>query len=160
VAGALSVAGFGAVLLAQQLLLGHWNAWILTYSKGLPGVAHPLAALRAVVAPVLSEDLPRKTIALQTLTVAGLLILGGTATTVTRSWKDPTRVWAAMAALLFWAFPLLAGRGVSLYRADALVLPIILLLVDLPVWVLLPLLFWFGVVAEAMGELFFRAYLV
>jgi hypothetical protein len=160
VAGALSVAGFGAVLLAQQLLLGHWNAWLLTYEKGLPGVAHPLDALRAVVEPVLSADLPRKTIALQTLTVVGVLILGGVATTVTRSWKDPTRVWAATAALLFWAFPLFAGRGVSLYRADALVLPVLLLLVDLPVWVLAPLLFWFAVVAEAMGELFFRAYLV
>lgn len=160
VAGALSALGFGAVLLAQQLLLGHWNAWLLTYEKGLPGVAHPLTAFGAVVAPVLSEDLPRKTIALQALTVVGVLVSGGVVTTVTRSWKDPTRVWAAMAALLFWAFPLFAGRGVSLYRADALVLPVILLLVDLPVWVLLPFLFWFAVVAAAMGELFFRGYLV
>jgi hypothetical protein len=160
IAGALSVAGFGAVLLAQQLLLGHWNAWLLTYGKGLPGVAHPLAAFRAVVAPVLSADLPRKTIALQALTVVGVLVLAATATTVTRSWKDPTRIWAAMTALLFWAFPLFAGRGVSLYRADALVLPVLLLLVDLPVWILVPLVFWFAVVAEAMGELFFRAYLV
>ena len=160
VAGALSVAGFGAVLLAQQLLLGHWNAWVLTYEKGLPGVAHPLGAFGAVVAPVLSRDLPRKTIALQALTVVGVLILGAVATTVARAWKDPTRVWAATAALLFWAFPLFAGRGVSLYRADALVLPALLLLVDLPVWVLFPLLVWFAVVAEAMGELFFRAYLV
>jgi hypothetical protein len=109
---------------------------------------------------VLSADLPRRTIALQTLTVVGVLVLGAATTTFTRSWKDPTRAWAAMAALLFWAFPLFAGRGVSLYRADALVLPVILLLVDLPVWVLVPLLFWFAVVAEAMGELFFRAYLV
>ena len=160
VAGALSVAGFGAVLLAQQVLLGHWNAWLLTYEKGLPAVAHPLAAFDAVVEPVLSADLPRRTIALQSLTVLGILLLGGVATTVTRSWKDPTRVWAGMAALLFWAFPLFAGRGVSLYRADALVLPVLLLLVDLPIWVLVPLLVWFGVVAQAMGQLFFRAYLV
>jgi hypothetical protein len=59
---------------------------------------------------------------------------------VTRTGEDPVRLWAAMTALLFWAFPLFAGRGVSLYRADALVLPVLLLLVELPVWVLIPLL--------------------
>ena len=62
-------------------------------------------------------------------------------------------------ALLFWAFPLFAGRGVSLYRADALVLPV-LLLVELPVWVLIPLLIWLVRLADAMGPLFFRGYLV
>ena len=160
VAGGLPVAGFGAVLLAQQLLVGHWDAWYRTYQKGLPAVAQPLAAFLAVVEPVLSQDLPRRTIAFQALTVMGVLILGLVTTTVTRSWGDPPRAWAAMAALLFWAFPLFAGRGVSLYRADALVLPVLLLLVDLPVWVLTPLLLWFALLAEAMGELFFRNYLV
>ncbi|HZJ55089.1 MAG TPA: hypothetical protein VFD38_13190 [Myxococcaceae bacterium] len=160
VAGGLTAAGFVSVLLAQQLILGHWDAWIRTYQKGLPGVARPLEAFLAVIAPVFTNDLPRRTIAIQALTVLGLLVLGLVTAAVTRHRRNPVRTWAALSALLFWAFPLLAGRGVSLYRADALVLPVILLLVELPVWLLLPLLLWLARVAEAMGELFFRGYLV
>jgi hypothetical protein len=65
-----------------------------------------------------------------------------------------------MTALLYWAFPLVAGRGLSLYRADALVLPVLLLLVDLPCWLLVPLLAWLVAVALSMGQLFFNGYLV
>jgi hypothetical protein len=79
---------------------------------------------------------------------------------VTRHRRNPVRLWAALTALLFWAFPLFAGRGVSLYRADALVLPVLLLLVELPLWVLIPVLVWLVRVADAMGQLFFRGYLV
>jgi hypothetical protein len=160
IAGGLSVAGFVAVLLAQQLILGHWDAWIRTYQKGLPGVAEPLAALRNVVEPVLTQDLPRRTIAIQALTVLGLLVLGLVTAAVKRTWRDPVHAWAAMTALLFWAFPLFAGRGVSLYRADALVLPVILLLAELPIWVLLPLVVWLATVAFSMSQLFFNGYLV
>jgi hypothetical protein len=160
VAGGLSAAGFVAVLLAQQLVLGHWDAWYRTYQKGLPAVARPLEAFRAVVQPLLTDDVPRRVIAIQAVTVLGLLVLGLVTAAVTRHRRNPVRTWAALSALLFWAFPLFAGRGVSLYRADALVLPIILLLVELPVWLLLPLLLWLARVAEAMGELFFRGYLV
>lgn len=160
IAGGLSVAGFVAVLAAQQLILGHWDAWIRTYQKGLPGVAQPLVAFRNVVEPVLTDDLPRRTIAIQALTVLGLLALGLVTAAVKRTWRDPVRAWAAMTALLFWAFPLFAGRGVSLYRADALVLPVLLLLVDLPVWMLVPLLAWLVAIAFSMGQLFFNGYLV
>jgi hypothetical protein len=160
VTGALSAAGFFLVLLAQQLILGHWDAWYRTYQKGLPAVARPLEAFLAVVEPVFTDDLPRRTIALQALTVLGLLVLGLVTAGVTRHRRNPLRLWAAMTALLFWAFPLFAGRGVSLYRADALVLPVLLLLVELPLWVLIPVLVWLVRVADAMGQLFFRGYLV
>lgn len=160
VAGGLSVAGFAAVLLAQQALLGHWDAWIRTYQKGLPGLGHPLAGYWDVIDKVVTADIQRRTIALQALTVAGLVLLGLVTSAVTRSWRDPLRAWAGMTALLYWAFPLIAGRGLSLYRADALVLPVLLLLVDLPVWTLVPLLAWLVAVAFSMGQLFFNGYLV
>ena len=160
VAGGLSVLGFAAVLLAQQVLLGHWDAWIHTYHKGLPGLGHPLAGYWDVIDKVVTADIQRRTIALQALTVVGLLVLGLVTSAVTRSWRDPLRAWAGMTALLYWAFPLIAGRGLSLYRADALVLPVLLLLVDLPFWLLVPLLAWLVAVALSMGQLFFNGYLV
>jgi hypothetical protein len=160
VVGGLSVLGFGAVLLAQQILLGHWDAWIRTYQKGLPGLWHPLAGYWDVIDKVVTMDIQRRTIGMQALTVLALLVVGLVTTTVTRSWKEPLRAWAAMAALIYWAFPLVAGRGLSLYRADALVLPVLLLLVDLPSWVLVPLLAWLVAITLSMGQLFFNGYLV
>lgn len=159
-AGGLAAMGFGVVLLAQQLVLGHWDAWYRTYQKGLPGLAHPLTAFWDVVKLVVTQDIPRRIIATQALTTLGLLIVGLVTAVVTRSRWNPLRIWAALTALLFWAFPLVAGRGVSLYRADALMLPLVLLLAELPVWVLLVLLVWLVHVAETMGELFFSGYLV
>jgi len=162
VAGALSVSGFLAVLLAQQLILGHWDGWYRVYQKGLPAVARPLEAFLAIVQPAFAENPdPRpRTLAAQELTVVGLLVLGLGTAALTRHRRSPVRAWAAMSALLFWGFPLFAGRGVSLYRADALVLPVVLLLVDLPVLVLLPVLLWLANLAGAMAELFFSGYLV
>jgi hypothetical protein len=160
VVGGLSALGFVAVLLAQQVLLGHWDAWIRTYQKGLPGLWHPLAGYWDVIDKVATADIQRRTIGLQALTVLGLLLLGLGTTAVMRTWKDPQRAWAAMTALLYWAFPLVAGRGLSLYRADALVLPVLLLLVDLPLWLLVPLLAWLVAVAFSMSQLFFNGYLV
>jgi len=162
VAGALSVAGFLAVLLAQQLILGHWDGWYRTYQKGLPAVARPLEALMTILQPAFADNPDRRprTLALQELTVLGLLVLGLGTALVTRHRGNSVRAWAAMAAVLFWAFPLLVGRGVSVYRADALVLPVLLLLVDLPVWMLVSVLVWLLTLAEAMAELFFTGYLV
>lgn len=160
VAGGLSVAGFAAVLLAQQVLLGHWDAWIRTYQKGLPGLGHPFAGYWDVIDKVVTADIQRRTIGIQALTVMGLIVLGLATSAVTRSWRNPVRAWAAMTALLYWGFPLYAGRGLSLYRADALVLPVLLLLVELPIWVLVPLLAWLTAIAFSMGQLFFNGYLV
>ena len=160
VAGGLSVAGFAVVLLAQQLLLGRWDAWIRTYQKGLPGLGHPFAGYWDVIDKVITADIQRRTIGIQALTVMGLVILGLITSAVTRSWKDPVRAWAAMTALLYWAFPLYAGRGLSLYRADALVLPVLLLLPELPLWALTGLLAWLVAIAFSMGQLFFNGYLV
>jgi len=160
VAGGLSLAGLAAVLVAQQLLVGHWDAFYLVQRKGLPGMGHPLAGYWDVIEKVVTDDIQRRTIALQALTVLGMLIVGLVTCAVTRSWRDPLRVWAATAALLYWVFPLFAGRGLSFYRSDTLILPVLLLLVDLPLWVLVPLLAWLVAITFSMSQLFFNNYLV
>ena len=152
--------GCVAVLVAQQLLLGHWDGFVLVQQKGLPGMGHPLAGYWDVIAKVVTEDVQRRTIAIQALTVSGMLILGLATTAMTRSWKEPLRAWAAAAGLLFWIVPLFAGRGLSFYRSDTLTLPVLLLVMDLPLLVLVPLLAWLVAIAFSMGQLFFNGYLV
>jgi hypothetical protein len=125
-------------------------------------MARPLDAFLEAVKPTLdpAADPRARTVGRQTLTVAGLVILGVGTALVTRRRRNPVRSWALIASVLFWIFPLVVGRGVSLYRSDALVLPVLLLLLELPVWALAPLLVWLGVLAEAMARLFFTGYLV
>jgi len=50
-------------------------------------------------------------------------------------------------------------RGAEVLEA-ALVLPIVLLLVDLPPWALGALLIWLAVLAEQMARMFFTGYLL
>ena len=150
------------VLVVHQILLGHWDAFYWVHKKGFPAMARPLEAFLGVVRPAFDPgpDPRARTVGAQTLTVAGLVLLGLGTAVVTLRRPGPVRCWAALAALVFSIFPLLVGPGVSLYRSDALVLPVVLLLVDLPVSVLAPLLVWLAVLAEAMGRLFFTGYLV
>jgi len=162
VAGGLAASGLLLVLLLHQLLLGHWDAFYWVHRKGFPAMVQPLDAFLGVVMPAFdpAADPRARIVGRQTLTVAGLVLLGIGTALVNRRSRDPVRSWAVLASLLFWAFPLVVGRGVSLYRSDALVLPVLLLLLDLPEWVLVPLLVWIAVLAEAMGQLFFTGYLV
>ena len=160
-AGGLVVCGFALVLLLHQLLLGHWDAFYWVHRKGFPAMARPVETFFSVIAPAFEPVNHRhRMIAAQAITVATLVLLGLGAAWTGRRRADPVRTWAAAAALLFWMFPLVVGRGVSLYRSDALVLPILLLLVDLPPWVLGALVIWLVILAEQMARMFFTGYLI
>jgi len=161
-AGGLAACGFLAVLVLHQVLLGHWDAFYWVHKKGFPAMARPLDAFLGIVLPAFDprSDPRARTAAAQALTVSGLVLLGLGTAVATRRRPNPVRSWAVVSTLLFWLFPLLIGRGVSLYRSDALVLPVLFLLMDLPIWTLTPLLVWLAIVAEAMGRLYFTGYLV
>jgi hypothetical protein len=160
-AGGLVACGFGAVLVVHQLLLGHWDAFYWVHRKGFPAMARPMETFLAVITPAFEQVNHRhRMIAAQAVTVATLVLLGLGRAWARRRRVDPVRRWAAVAALVFWAFPLFVGRGVSLYRSDALVLPILLLLVDLPAWVLGGLLIWLVILGEQMAQMFFTGYLL
>jgi hypothetical protein len=162
IAGGIAACGFLLVLALHQVLLGHWDAFYWVHRKGLPAMIRPLDAFLGIVRPTfdVASDTRARTVGQQTLTVAGLALLGIVAAVVARRRPGPVRSWALTATTLFWLFPLVVGRGVSRYRSDALVLPVLLLLVELPVWILAPLLMWLAVLAEAMARLFFTGYLV
>jgi hypothetical protein len=49
---------------------------------------------------------------------------------------------------------------VCLYRSDSLVLPVVLLLVELPPAILAGLVIWLVILAEQMARLFFLGYLL
>ena len=161
-AGALPLLGFLLVLAVHQLQLGRWDAFYWVHRKGFSGVAHPVDAFVAALRPAFDAagDPRARAPAAQTLTVAALVVLGLVTAWRHRRRPDPVRAWATLATLAFWSFPLVVGRGVSLYRSEALVLPVVHLLDDLPPWALALLLAWLAVLAQAMGRLFFIGWLV
>jgi len=161
-AGGPPLAGLLAVLAFHQAVLGRWDAFYWVHAKGFRGPGKPVEAFLALVGPAFdaSADIRARTVGAQTLTVAALVVLGLVMAWRHRRRPDPVRAWAVLATLAFWSFPLAVGRGISLYRSEALVLPVLLLLVDLPPWTLAALLAWLAVLAQAMGRLFFTGYLV
>ena len=161
VAGGIACCGFLLVLLLHKLLLGHWDAFYWVHRKGFLAIGRPAAMFGAAIAPVFERvDHRARMTAAQALTVSVLVVLGLGTAWVQRGRPDPIRAWALLASVVFWIFPLAVGRGVNLYRADALVLPVLLLLRELPPWLLAALLIWLVVLAEQMARLFFTGYLI
>ena len=161
-AGGLPTLGLWIVLVFHQIVLGRWDAFYWVHQKGFRGFARPIDAYLGVVGPLFDggADMRARTVGAQTLTVSMLVLLGLVLAWRARRRPDPIRAWAVLATLAFWIFPLTVGRGVSIYRSEALVLPVLFLLLDLPPWALAILLAWLAVVAQAMGRLFFTGYLV
>ena len=157
-AGLLLVAGL------QQAQLRHWDGFLLVearYGTGLhnpavtfaanataprrPGTASRLAGLPA----------PRD----QFLLVTGILLLGAAAT-VAAGRPTPLEVVVLADSLLFWLAPLVAGGHVAQYRAQALLLPSVLLLRRLPAPVPAILAAAAAVVAWRMAGLFYHDVLI
>jgi hypothetical protein len=161
IAGGLAASGLLLVLALHQVLLGHWDAFYWVHRKGFPAMARPLGAFLASIDPAFHPvDHRARMIAAQALTVATLVLLGLGMAWTGRRRRDAVRAWAVLASLAFWTFPLVVGKGVSLYRSDALVLPVVLLLLELPPWVLGALVIWLAFLAEQMARLFFTSYLL
>jgi len=160
-AGGIAASGLLAVLALHQRVLGHWDAFYWVHRKGFPAMARPLDSFLAVIDPAFHAVNHRhRMIAAQAITVAALVGLGLGMAWARRRRPEVTRAWAVMAALTFWLFPLLVGRGVSLYRSDALVLPVVLLLIELPWPLLAALVIWLVILAEQMARLFFLGHLL
>lgn len=153
--------GFVAALALFQVQTGAWNALFLSQAKYGHGINNPLGTLDAVVGPLLRGEsrhwknaFPR----VQTLIVA-LLVIVLVAHTLSR-WRSAglRERWLVFYGLAFWVFPLSMGRGVSLYRAESLLVPIALLAWRPAVantWLVLA-----AVLVVPMGRLFFLGVLV
>jgi hypothetical protein len=119
----LTAAGTAAVLLLHQLTVSDWQAFFKVQRKYGFGGGWPQRALLERLAPLFD---PEGTLfpALQTLLV--LLLMLGVAPCLPRALRRADRerdVLLSLHALAFWLFPLLLGGGLSLHRADALLMP-------------------------------------
>ncbi|OJH36206.1 hypothetical protein BON30_34160 [Cystobacter ferrugineus] len=120
--------GFVAALAVFQVQTGAWNALFLSQAKYGHGIGNPLETLDAVVGPLLrgeSRHWKNASPRVQTLLVALLVLV---ARPLSR-WREVGQRERGLAlyGLAFWLFPLVMGRGVSLYRSESLLVPLVLL---------------------------------
>jgi hypothetical protein len=160
--GGVVCAGFGAVLVLHEVVLGHWNALFLIQASYGNGLHDPLAA-----APRLVENLLQGTGGMESFVAAaqslavGVLVIVALARVLWRARRASALDWiAATQVALFWIVPLAAGPRASLYRNEANLLPLVFLLARWPRTVLLVLLMLFTLLRFGASVGFFRAVLV
>ena len=143
--------GFLAVLAVMHAQTGHWNAYFLAQEKYGFHFA-PLDTLLSRLKPLVNARY--RTAAGVTTGAQTLLVLAMMALAV-KSWR--ARPLVAAYCVAYWAFPLCVGGRLSLYRAEALLLPLVVLL---PEKTRLPFLAAAAPLFFAISVAFFRGTLV
>ena len=157
-ASGLTACGFVTALAVQWLAVGQWDAFFKVQAKYGHGWHWPGTPVAAAVSAVSSDS--RDWIAWQTILVAALMLVLIVA--LATRWLKPQgpEMFLAVFAAFYWLFPLLVGGRLSLYRAESLLLPALMLARRLPVVAQLLLLAVLGYLDYRMGIRFFRGILV
>ena len=159
VTAVIVASGFVGVLIVQYLAVGIWGAYFQSTRKYGVGIQNPIPNFVRTVSPFFDQmrgvPVPKRQYieAVQTLTVAGIVVLvvGATLVPLIRGRLSKTD-WAVLGTTLgLWIFPHVAGTAASQYRSEALLLPCALLARRLP------LALQAGLVAVSIGVLWIVA---
>jgi hypothetical protein len=140
VTAVIVASGFVGVLIVQYLAVGIWGAYFQSTRKYGVGIQDPIPNFVRTVSPFFDQmrgvPVPKRQYieAVQTLTVAGIVVLvvGATLVALIRGRLSKTD-WAVLGTTLgLWIFPHVAGTAASQYRSEALLLPCALLARRLP----------------------------
>jgi len=147
--------GFVAVLVLQTIEVGVWNAYFRVQDKYAYALTSPLAALRSNFA-IAYAAIPHGTGPCeQTIFVAVLccLVLGRVLSSGSRSRTDTA---LSVFVLIYWLTPLMLGGKLSLYRAEATLLPGVVPLAAKLRWPLLGIVLLLAMVlSRLMAKRFF-----
>src|SRR6218665_449545 len=157
--GIYPAVGMGLVFVWHQLALGRWNAFFLVQRKFGHSLHFPLATLADQLRLMSkTHGYEERVIGLQSFTVMIWVVL--MAWFYRRAWKknltSPLELGLFCMMVFYWLFPLLMGGGVSLYRAEALLMPSVLLARYFPGWLRWAFLSGFVWLAFFMTELFIK----
>jgi len=156
VSGGVALGGLVAVFVLHQATVGAWDAFVRVQAKYGHGLYLPTVTWLDAVSPLWTGAAVIAP-AIQAVIVA----MGIVALTV---WRRVTRFDARNALFLgtagvFWLVPLVLG-GINLYRADALLVPALLVLGEAPRWLNGVVCVVFATLGFFMAQLFFRGVLV
>lgn len=160
-ASGLTLAGFGVLLVDQQLETGHWDAYFLVQEKYGHHLQNPIAYTRFAVSPLWHgspldlADVP----ALQTALVTIVLVSTVVYVIARRQSLDRVYVLLALWAVATWAVPL-SQNNVSIPRSQAALLPLALLVGRLPRPLAIAIVLAAVAIAIGMEKLFLQGVLV
>ncbi len=154
--------GLAAVLALMGAQTGAWDAFFRNQVQGFGyALSDPLATLGTRLVPLLA---PRQAgtarVAAACQTVLVLLLVGWAGAEAIRDRADRTTALFGLTLAAFWLFPLLLGGQLSLYRAEALLLPGVWLLRRAPAPALGVILAGALALAVPMARAFFQGTLV
>ena len=160
--GTISLAGLFAVLLIHQFLIGHWDAFFLVQAKYGQGVHNPLRTIWATwgnFQSLLGNQ--EKFVAAAQSLLTGVVVLGLFGMLLMRIRQAACVEWLAATQVgLFWLFPLIMGQGISLTRAEANLLPLVVLAAALALEIQSLMLIAFAFLYFEVNVSFFRSILV
>lgn len=158
--GTLTALGFAAMLLFQYFSVGRWDAFFRVQEKYHYGLHNPLITLWGQVKSILVSPVSANPQSYQSLFVTLMLLCALWSLFRNRSKIARMDILASSYCGLFWLFPMILGGGLSIYRAESLLLPVVILLRRLPDWALL-LFVTMGVILQfQLSALFFRGSLI
>lgn len=128
-----ALAGYAAVLALLQKEAGRWDAYYLLQRKYGYRIGLPFDALFARLKPLVNRRY-RTGLAAATAAQAlfSTLLMLGVAVAAARNPRAERTTLPLLCAGAFWLAPLMLGGNLSLYRAEALLLPAVLLVPALP----------------------------
>jgi hypothetical protein len=153
------VAGYLIVLANFERDVGAWNASFNTQASYRFEPAFPFVTIWRQAAALVDDTEPG-IIGVQTLLVATMVIAA-----LTIAWRHRTVLslgeWGvALLASVWWLLPLTLGGDLSLYRAESLLLPVVVLLARLPAPAVAAFAATSVPVSYLMAKLFFNATLM
>lgn len=154
----LTALGFALVLLLHQLAVGDWQAFFKVQRKYGFGMGWPQDTLADRLARLAADGTLFPT--LQTLLVATLMLAMLVALALRWRRLGASDVLVSLHALIYWLAPLSLGGGLSLHRADALLMPAAFLTRRWPAPAQWGLLLALALTALRVGARFFRGVLV
>ena len=153
-------AGFGAVLLIQRIETGAWDAYFKVQDKYHHELMSPITTWVDAVRPAFEGAKGLGAMPSVQAAVVGILIVLTTGWLIAvRRTLDPLDWLALAATLALWLFPLTQAE-VHLYRPDALLVPLALLVRRLPAVLQVASVACVALLAVPVSEAFFRGLLV
>jgi hypothetical protein len=147
--------GFIAAMIYEFLAVHQWNAYFLVQGKYEYAFRTPFTAWHEAFTKAAAEWPKINGPSQQTLLVALLCI--SVLVVVLRQIREIERSDAVLTwfMLFYWLVPLMMGGQLSIYRAEATILPAIALFRRLPTWLLIPSLACALVLSRIMARLYF-----
>ncbi|CAN5595750.1 hypothetical protein BH10ACT2_BH10ACT2_00450 [soil metagenome] len=151
--------GYVLVLLNFQRAVGHWDAWFKTQAAYHFEATLPPKMVLRQIRHIGNDGIPG-IIGVQTIVISLMIAAAAWATYIFRKQLTLAERGVVVTVGALWFVPLTLGGDLSLYRAESLLVPVVILLTRLRIPVLIAFVALCIPVSYLMAKLFFQYVLI